>query len=766
MSILSRKGKTRSRPVFEKLLVKDSSKLLQIVVRLGIVAILLVIVSLVQLQSKFGTYSNLNLQEGEIAAEDIVAEMEFQVPYDEEKIARDRQIAEKRIIPVISYNEKVTKDQLDAVDIFFKELKDIHKEDIPLEQKVAKVVGWEMNLSQVTIDVLLNSKKEQKLRKQVRPTLARLFEAGVIADKRFLKEFSSNTIIMKRQGTEIYIETEVSIDKFYDEESARKDIVSIASSTMDTVSIAFYEITSSFIIPNLRYDSSETRSRISQAIAGVPTIKESVLRDEKIIGKNERVDGNTYRRLQAYPRIMQEAQEEKVWEIYIARSGQVLFSALLLALIGFYIRQYRRKIYNDFSKIILISILIAIVVSTFFFTVSQPRILLYLVPITVVSMLITILFDEELAIVLTILISLLLGTLPDINFYTVVIAIIGGVVASHSVRRVRHRHQFYKSMLMISLAYICSTVATDMMRLMITEQILQDCFWGAMNGIMSTILTIGILPVFESLFHITTDVTLLELGDFDRPLLRKLTLEVPGTHSHSLVVSNLSESAAEAIGANALLCRVACYYHDVGKTVKPDYFVENQRGHNPHDSLAPSMSTLIIISHVKEGIEMAKKAGLPQCIIDFIPEHHGTSFVTFFYNRALERGDAVNEYDFRYPGPKPQSKETAIVMIADSIESAARALKEPTANRLKDLIHKIINMKFTQGQLDECDLTFEDLTKIGDAFLPILIGIHHTRIDYPDLKKTKNFKDDLYQSSSAGDKSATIEDAAKNNSSE
>ena len=236
----------------------------------------------------------------------------------------------------------------------------------------------------------------------------------------------------------------------------------------------------------------------------------------------------------------------------------------------------------------------------------------------------------------------------------------------------------------------------------------------------------------------TTNITLLELSDPNHPLLRRLALHTPGTFHHSLMVGNLSEAGADAIGANPLLTRVSCYYHDIGKLLKPEYFVENQRhGINPHDKLKPNMSALILKSHVKEGIRLAKEYKLPQEVIDIIPQHHGTSIIAFFYHKAKEEDPktTLTDRDFRYEGPKPQTKEAGIIMLADSVEAVSRVLKEPTPASLRGMVRNITMKRFQEGELDECELTLKDLNKMNEAFLHILAGVFHTRIEYPSAKK-------------------------------
>jgi len=269
------------------------------------------------------------------------------------------------------------------------------------------------------------------------------------------------------------------------------------------------------------------------------------------------------------------------------------------------------------------------------------------------------------------------------------------------------------------------------------------------NGILTATIVGGILPVLEHLFQITTDISWLEASDLNHPLLRRMTIEAPGTYHHSLVVANLAESAAEAIGANATLCRVCSYFHDVGKLVKPEYYTENMNfERNPHDDLAPTMSALIIIAHVKEGVDLALKHGLNQQIIDIIQQHHGTSLVYYFYKRALQQQDdartggkimnlreedvpEVREETFRYSGPKPQTKESAIISLADVVESASRSLEKPTPQKIEQLVTDLIGQRIADGQLVECDLTLADLNTIADRFRFTLMTMLHTRIAYP-----------------------------------
>ena len=278
-------------------------------------------------------------------------------------------------------------------------------------------------------------------------------------------------------------------------------------------------------------------------------------------------------------------------------------------------------------------------------------------------------------------------------------------------------------------------------------------YLGLLSGVLASIVAIGALPYLESVFKITSPIRLLELSNPNHPLLRRLMLEAPGTYHHSILVGNLAEAAAEAVGADGLLARVGSHYHDIGKLRRPYFFVENQVGKdNPHDKMAPSLSTLIITSHVKDGIELANEFKLPDVVTQFIAQHHGTDLVRFFYHRACESSDddSISETDYRYPGPKPQGREVAIVSLADAAEAAVRSISRPNPGKIEGLVRKIIKDRLNSGELDESDLTFQDMDRIATAFTKVIMGMFHSRVEYPEQitkeeiegKRAKNGRSD------------------------
>lgn len=364
----------------------------------------------------------------------------------------------------------------------------------------------------------------------------------------------------------------------------------------------------------------------------------------------------------------------------------------------------------------------------------------YILPLSIFPMLVILLYrDLELAIIFSIVLSILAGLFNAEDLYLTIVLLIGSVSSILFVWQARRRSKIIAAGFFVGLI---QALAMLTLFSFFGRQTLQLCFLPFLNGLIASFFVASILPVFEYLFNVSTNISLLELADFNHPLLKRLVLEAPGTYHHSLMVGNLAEMASEAVGANALLARVGAYYHDVGKLVKPEYFSENQgKFSSKHDDLSASMSTLVIMDHVKSGEELAKKFHLNNAIIDFITQHHGTSLVYYFYRRALESpeiAEGVKEEVFRYPGPKPQTKETAIVLLADSVEAACRTLEEATAERISDVVRKIMNNKFIDGQLDMCDLTLKDLEKISSVFIHILGAFYHSRIEYPEQNKGEN----------------------------
>jgi len=357
-------------------------------------------------------------------------------------------------------------------------------------------------------------------------------------------------------------------------------------------------------------------------------------------------------------------------------------------------------------------------------------------PIPLGAVLLTILFNARLAFAGSLALAILTSLMVDAPLGYFLYAFVGSLVGVFAMARVEGRTAFLRAGGLVALANVYTLAALALLQ-GAPQTLKADIVGGLINGVMVGVLAAGLLPLLEHPFERTTVFTLLELSNLNEPILRHLMLTAPGTYHHSMTVGTLAEAAADAIGANGLLCRVGAYYHDIGKIRHAMYFIENQPdAAKRHDKLAPSLSRAIVMSHVKEGIELAREAGLPEVIVDLIPQHHGTRLVSYFYQRAKEAAQpglqAVSEEDYRYAGPKPQTREAAILMLADAVEATTRALTEPTPARLRGSVQKSINAIFVEGQLDECDLTLRDLHLIANSFVRILTGIFHHRIEYPE----------------------------------
>jgi len=390
-------------------------------------------------------------------------------------------------------------------------------------------------------------------------------------------------------------------------------------------------------------------------------------------------------------------------------------------------------------------ILLSVAVTRFFLFLSHsihqalPSVpvsaLEYMVPVALGGLLLAVLFNSRLAFAGALAISILTSLLASAELRFFLYSFVGSLTAIFSLVGQKSRATLLKAGALVGLANLYSILAWSLLS-GATESLAFDLMGGLINGLFVAILALGLLPLFEYLFQVATDFRLIELCNMNHPLLKQMILKAPGTYHHSMLVGTLAEAAGEVIGANTLLCRVGAYYHDIGKMTKPTYFVENQTDSKDlHGKLTPSLSSLVIVSHVKAGVELGRAYGLPPAVVEMIPQHHGTRLVSFFYDKAKKSQDPdlgeVQEEEFRYPGPKPQTKEAAILMLADGVEAASRTLTERTQGRFQGLVGNIVNTIFTDGQLNECELTLRELRLIEESFVRVLLGIYHHRVDYP-----------------------------------
>ena len=468
--------------------------------------------------------------------------------------------------------------------------------------------------------------------------------------------------------------------------------------------------------PNLFYDNEKTEEAQQEAAKNVTPV---------VYKKNQTIveEGKP----------ITEAQIQALDELGLLNNSKFNISLYLALAIMVII-----DIYNNSSKLIMINIItIMTIVFARVFSIASP----YLIPLACTPILLTLLLNYRISLVVSITNIILMAVAVSFNIEIIILAIVSVIVGATFLKKMQQRNDIVYSCIYIAILNGVMTLSISALVTSNLKEILLDTAFILVGSLLSGILSTGLLPFFESMFDIVTNVKLLELSNPNNPLLKKLLMEAPGTYHHSVIVANLAEVATEAVGGNALLARIGAYYHDIGKTKKPYFFKENQLGkENPHDDITPELSKLLIISHVKDGLELAREYKLPKVIQDFIPTHHGKTLVKYFYLTAknnAENPDDIKEEDYMYPGPKPKTKEQCILMLADSVEAAVRSISNPTKEKIENMVDNIVKDKLSSGQLDDSQLTISDVKKIKKCFLKTLNGIYHERIEYPkDERKT------------------------------
>jgi putative nucleotidyltransferase with HDIG domain len=680
-------------------------------------------------------YESISLPaEGSMAKEDIIAPFTYPVLKSEEELEQNRNTALANL-PVILNLDPTKEDSITAeIEGFFARVDSINRVNRIPESRIRSMRLVFPGLEEEGIFLLSADEDLKIFSSNLTSILREFYQAGIVEKVAELPFYDNHKVAVLMPDGEVSL----SEDELLDIGKARERLLSLALVKFEHEQLlvkAMYEIGSRFLTPNLTQNPNEMEARKQKALDALTGQKGMVLKGELILTKGQKVSRTEIEKISSLSRFRIEAGlKSDPWHFVFPLVGRVFFAGVVILGLALFLYFVKPSVFFDNTKLLMIaSILILQMILTYLIS-FRWQLSEFLIPVTIASMLLTILVDLEVGLVFTFCLGILLGVVNYFDFKFAFIVIVAGGLACFSVKEVAHRYRFYRPMLYVSFAYVVFIYFSESLKLSPSGAILTLCGYGLFNGFISTILTIGLLPIFESVFDVTTDITLLELSDLNHPLLKRLSLEAPGTYHHSIIVGNLAEAGAKAIGANTLLARVGAYYHDIGKVEKPEYFVENQMGaRSKHEKLTPSMSALILESHVKEGAEMADEVNLPQAVIDFIRQHHGTTVMTYFYSKALEQGagqDLKDEY--RYAGPKPRSRETAIVMLADAVEAASRALDDPKPARIKSLIKKIIDSKLQAGELSESDLTFKELRAIEQAFLPVLLSIFHPRVEYPE----------------------------------
>jgi len=713
-------------------------------------------------------------QLNDIANEPIIAPFDFGILKTDQKLNIDLEEARNSVPFSFSRDQDFVNNQISVIDTFFIYLNDIysaHDLFISSQDSLYKyryepefeifqssfiadsttyvtlynefLEKYQFQIDKAQWDQLLGINDNlsetvnlELFKNQIKQICLNRWAEGII-DEPLEDIFSSEISII--QGGELVI---APTKNYNDIETAwkknREEVNQLYDNELDIKSTLSYELINEFTKPNILFDKDLTESRQKERLDKVSRFQGTVLANELIVDTNNRITDSVLLKLKSLQleserRLGYERAADKFRE-YL---GAFFVVSILLFLLFSFFYIYRNDYFENHKILVLIGFLMYLIIFFSWIIVSY-QLPVYIIPIAMFSILLTVLLDTTVALIsstiLIFLTSLLIGN--DLDF--AIIQFFVSFIAILSVRKLRKRRQIITTMLTLVL---CSLFVFFSVMLFKGIDFLDYNYstvgYLALASFLCPILAFGLVPLFESFFGITTDLSLIELLDYDQPLLKKLMEDAPGTHTHSVKVGTLAESCANAIGARALLCRVGSYYHDIGKIKMPEYYAENQTSENKHDSITPYMSVKILKQHVTDGLSLADEYGLPNIVKDFIETHHARNRMEFFYNKALEADKKVDENEFRYPGPKPRSKETGIVMLAEAIEAQANSLKNPTLEKFESMIDIAIRSRLEDGQLDECPLTMEDLQKIKGrrdgkhGLLPVLSGLYHSRPEYP-----------------------------------
>ncbi|MCP4349574.1 MAG: HDIG domain-containing protein [Desulfobacterales bacterium] len=737
---------------------------------------LMVIFTTILYPNLIATRRSYNL--GDVAERDIKAQRDFYVE-DEEATQAERLKAEGKVLTVYDRDMTMGAKLGRQVNQAFEDIRKIIEEDKQgkpnadnenitapadsskdkksLHERIRQMKGgFEKKIGITVSDEAFKLLEKDEFSKPVSYLIIKIVTTiqknGVVANKEILLKEADKGIVLRdlKTKTERVVH---SLKKIYGPEQYKEMVRIIAQPLVKDISKSLVPVIVDFsqrlIQPDITLNRSATEERKKRAVLEINPIAYQIKAGEMILREGERVTDIQLLKLDA-------SNAQKKSEKILKKSIGAIMIIMYVIIITYFLNLCRLNgTVSNHNKDLLF---IASILIIFSFLPKISSVLLESlsqytpfpisassmslgIPLASSAMTICLFLGLDIAIPFAMVVAICTAMIFQNQFEIFVYFLLNGSMGAFWMRDCKERKAFIRAGAKLGLLnVVLATALYVYMGEFSGIKLLEDWAFAFMGGIGSGLVTSGLAPLVEVAFGYTTDITLLELGNLEQPILHKLMLEAPGTYHHSVIVGSMVEAAASEIGANPLLAKVCGYYHDIGKVKKPLYFIENQtNGKNRHDKLAPSMSSLILISHVKEGVEIAKKNKLGQSIIDAISQHHGTSLISFFYEKAKQlRGvDAVKIEDFCYPGPRPQTKEAGLVMLADVVEAASRTLDNPTPSRIQGLVQKLINKIFSDGQLDNCELTLRDLHKIAKSFNKILNGIHHHRIEYPENGKEK-----------------------------
>lgn len=647
------------------------------------------------------TQKRYKLNEGDIATVDIKAPRDI---IDEEATKAKEQEVTAKVEKKFTLKNEIKIEASENIKSFFDKLINLKSNDIDEKSKISelkKIDAFKLSDAEYKTLLDLNVDKDTELQ----------WIALTAIDKGYEKQ-------IEEDNSEDIAEAKTIVDDYLSSQELESNI-----------EVILREMCESQIKANYFFDQSKTDEAVKEALKSVSKVM--IKKNQTIVKEGEPITQQQINILTELGLVGEDLSKDYIYT-YIILAFFVLF---VLGMQYMYLKKEKKEILIDTKLVFLILLLnLLSVISARVFTFVS----LFIIPIACAPILMTVFLDSKISIVINSLNLLFVAVIVGFDPQVILIGIVSTIVSSTTLKKVSQRNDILYSTVYVAAAVAVVILSSGILLSNNIKQILLDVILAVFGAFISGILAMGLLPFLESSFSLVTNMKLLELSNPNNPLLKRLLMEAPGTYHHSVMVANLAEVAAEEVGANPMLVRVGAYYHDVGKIKRPFFFGENQLGGtNPHDKISPTLSTTIIISHVKDGLELAKEYDIPKVVSDMIVQHHGTTLVKYFYytlKNSSENPDEIREEDFRYPGPKPQSKEAAIIMMADSVEAAVRSIQEPTLEKIEDMVNNIVKDKMNSNQLNECDLTFRELEVIKACFLRVLKGIYHHRIEYPTEK--------------------------------
>jgi len=707
-----------------------------------------------------------NMQVGRVAPKDIKADQNYEI-VDDRATEINRNEAMKSVAPVFDFDENILGEIDQNIHEAFQQSRETIQKlgDVDEVQNILlTTVGLQPTDDQVhaLMQDEFSVDTEFMLRNLMRQTMSQM----IVASHSDLSNAESSGITL-RYVQKVKANSSGENEAELKDISAVKDLSSVQTAMLDRAKQStkekgkaiqpsqVFEIASRLVRPNLSFDAVETELRRARAMGNVRNVIIKVQSGESIIRSGDRYEPH-------HLVILEGIRKQKSETSFLTKFfGTAMFVSILLLITFAFSKRFVRK-FNPTREdlyflggvliMLLLSVRIAAALSSAFrdllpFDVSV-QVLYYAIPVAAGAMLTRYILNSEISLVFAIVASALTGMFLEGDLDLSIYFLISSIAAASAIAHVERRSAILRAGVVVGAVNASVVLAIKLVTVVSVTNVLNlpNIFMNMglafTGGLLASIFVMVLAPIAEMLFDYVTDIKLLELGNLNHPLLKEMIVKAPGTYHHSQLVAVLAEAAAAEIGGNPLLARVGSYFHDVGKMRKPSYFIENQQGgENRHDKLAPSMSALIIASHVKDGLDLAREYKLPKRIADFIPQHQGTKLISFFYNKAVEQaqlaGTTVDEKDYRYPGPRPQTREAGIILLSDGVEASVRAIPEKTPAKIQAMVQKIINKNFTEAQLDECDMTLKDLHVIAETFIRVLVGIYHQRIEYPEVEEKR-----------------------------